>query len=167
MKQRLPVFAAALWWGSLAAIGFVAVPLLFTHASSPAVAGRLAARLFQAQAWLSVACGVVLVLAARTGSEGPRLDWARGALLFVFGGVLLALLQEFAVAPRILARDNLRLWHGAGSAMYAAQWICAGVVLWKVSGSRSRDGDRHSREGGNPGLPGSAEARPGSPPGRG
>ena len=79
MKQRLPIFAAALWWGSLAAIGFLAVPLLFTHASSPAVAGRLAARLFQAQAWLSVACGVVLVLAARSGSEGPRLDWARGS----------------------------------------------------------------------------------------
>ena len=167
MKQRLPIFAAALWWGSLAAIGFLAVPLLFTHASSPAVAGRLAARLFQAQAWLSVACGAVLVLAARTGSEGPRLDWARGALLFVFGGVLLALLQEFAVAPRILARENLRLWHGAGSVMYAAQWVCAGVVLWKVSGSHSREEARHSREGGNPGLPGSAEARPGSPPARG
>ena len=46
--------------------------------------------------------------------------------------MLLALLLEFAVAPRIVARDNLRLWHGVGSAMYALQWLCAGLVLWRT-----------------------------------
>ena len=30
-KARLPLLAAALWWGSLTAIGFVAVPLLFSY----------------------------------------------------------------------------------------------------------------------------------------
>ncbi|MGV2528349.1 UNVERIFIED_CONTAM: DUF4149 domain-containing protein, partial [Bacillus thuringiensis] len=29
MRERLPVLAAALWWGSLTAMGFVAVPMLF------------------------------------------------------------------------------------------------------------------------------------------
>ena len=28
-KARLAVLSAALWWGSLSAIGFLAVPLLF------------------------------------------------------------------------------------------------------------------------------------------
>ena len=51
--DRLPVFAAALWWGSLTAIGFIAVPLLFTHLETPAVAGRMAAKLFTGQTWLS------------------------------------------------------------------------------------------------------------------
>ena len=61
------------------------------------------------------------------------MDWAGGALMFVVAGVLLALLVEFGVAPRIVARDNLRLWHGVGSGMYVLQWLCAGVVLWKTS----------------------------------
>ena len=47
--------------------------------------------------------------------------------------MLLALLIEFAVAPRIVARENLRLWHGAGSVMYVVQWLCAAVVLWRIT----------------------------------
>jgi len=133
LRQRLPVFAAALWWGSLSAIGFLAVPLLFTHLPTPALAGQTAARLFSAQAWVSVACGLVLLVAARTGEERPGLDWAGGALAFVVTGLLLALISEFGVAPRIVARQNLALWHGVGSAMYLGQWLCAATVLWKVS----------------------------------
>jgi hypothetical protein len=41
------------------------------------------------------------------------------------------------VAPRIVARENLRLWHGVGTTMYVLQWMCAGVVLWKLAGVRS------------------------------
>ena len=40
MRERLPVLAAALWWGSLCAMGFVAVPLLFAHLPTPALAVR-------------------------------------------------------------------------------------------------------------------------------
>jgi hypothetical protein len=132
-KARLPILAAALWWGSLGAIGFLAVPLLFTNASSPAVAGSLAAKLFTGQSWLSLGCGLVLLMGAR-GNEGePAMGWARGAVVYVLLGMLAALLQEFAIAPRIVTRQDLRLWHSAGTALYAAQWLCALVVLWKVS----------------------------------
>ena len=48
-------------------------------------------------------------------------------------GMLMALLGEFAVAPKIVARQDLALWHSVGSAMYLAQWLCAGVLLWKLS----------------------------------
>ncbi len=132
-RQRVAVLAAALWWGSLGAIGFMAVPLLFAHLPTPAMAGQTAARLFSAQAWVSVGCGVLLLLASREKGEAPRLDWAGGAVAFVLAGLLLALLLEFAVAPRILARENLRLWHTAGSAMYVLQWVCALVVLVKAT----------------------------------
>jgi hypothetical protein len=46
---------------------------------------------------------------------------------------LLALLVELAVAPRIVARDNLALWHRVGSAMYFGQWVCALVVFGKLA----------------------------------
>jgi hypothetical protein len=133
-KARLPVLAAALWWGSLTAIGFVAVPLLFANAPSPAIAGHLAARLFSAVCWMGVACGAVLLVGARSEDGTPRLEWSHGALAYVLLGMLAALLQEFAIAPRIVARQNLAVWHSAGTALYALQWLCALVVLWKVTG---------------------------------
>jgi hypothetical protein len=133
VRQRVSLFAAALWWGSLTAIGAVVVPLLFAYLPTPADAGRMAARLFTAQTWVSVACGFLLLLATRDKHAPARMDAARGALIFIVGGMLLALLVEFAVAPRIVARENLRLWHSAGSAMYLAQWVCAAVTLWKLS----------------------------------
>ena len=128
---RLPVLAAALWWGSLTAIGFMAVPLLFANASSPALAGNLAAKLFTAQTWPSLGCGLLLLYAARAA----RLE------AWVLAGLVLDLLVEFAAAPHIRARENLALWHGAGSAMYFGQWACSLVVLWRlraceVNGSR-------------------------------
>ena len=132
-KDQVPVFAAALWWGSLTATGFVMVPTLFAHFATPAQAGQAAARLFTAQTWIAVGCGLLLLFASRRGDEGARMDWARGALAFVVAGVLLALLAEFAISPRIMARENLRLWHSVGSGMYVLQWVCAGVVLWKVA----------------------------------
>ena len=49
MYERLPVFLAALWWGSLCSIGFVAVPMLFAHLPTPALAGFMADKLFAAQ----------------------------------------------------------------------------------------------------------------------
>jgi hypothetical protein len=136
-RQRVPVFAAALWWGSLTAIGFIAVPLLFANLPTAALAGQTAARLFTAQTWIAVACGLALRVASRSRDEPVRMDWRGGALAFIFAGVLLALLAEFAVAPRIVARENLKLWHSAGSVMYLLQWACAAAVLWKVSGPSS------------------------------
>ena len=135
MKGRVAAFAAALWWGSLTAIGFMAVPLLFKFLPTPALAGNMAARLFTAQTWLSVACGVALLLATK-GAAVAGAGRARATLFAVVLGMLLALLIEFAVAPRIVARENLRLWHGAGTLMYAVQWLCASFVLWRLAGSR-------------------------------
>lgn len=130
MRERLPVLAAALWWGSLSVMGFVAVPLLFSHLPTPAMAGNVAARLFEAQTYISIACcALLLVISKQRHAEKQEL-WAHAAMIFIIAGLLLALLQQYGVAPRIVARQNLRLWHGAGSAMYLIQWLCALRVLW-------------------------------------
>jgi hypothetical protein len=137
-KARLPLLAAALWWGSLTAIGFLAVPLLFANASSPSVAGNLAAHLFRGQAWLSLGCGLLVLMSARNADGNATIGWAGGAVAYVLPGMLCALLQEFAVAPRIVARQDLALWHSLGTALYAAQWLCALGVFWKVSAPPQR-----------------------------
>ena len=132
MRQRLPALVAALWWGSLTTIGFLVVPLLFAHLPSPSIAGTMAARLFAAQTWVAVACCAVLLLISRPKHAVSQYPWARAAMVFILGGMLLALLSQFGVAPRIVARQDLRLWHSVGTAMYVLQWGCALAVLWST-----------------------------------
>jgi hypothetical protein len=141
LRQRAALFAAALWWGGLTALGAIAVPLLFAHLPSPSLAGQVAARLFSASGWIAMACGMVLLVASRGRDDAPSLAWGGGALLFVIPGMLLALLVEFAVAPRILARTDPVLWHRVGSAMLVAQWLCAGAVLWRVGATQAIGSD--------------------------
>lgn len=136
MAARLPVFVAALWWGSLTVLGFLVVPLLFVHLPTPAMAGQMAAKLFSAQTWVTMACGMLFLLFSRSNRSQALVESGKSALVFVVTGLLLALLVEFAVAPRIVARENLKLWHTLGSGMYALQWLCAGVVLWKATPRR-------------------------------
>ncbi len=140
MLDRLPVYAAALWWGSLSVIGFMAVPLLFANLPSKALAGHAAAHLFAAQTWVSVACALVLLLVFKKNRALAPTSRAPIAIVFVVFGMLLALLLEYAVAPRIVARQNLRLWHSLGAALYVVQWLSAAVVLWPLAGRR---GDTH------------------------
>lgn len=132
MKDRIVLLVAAFWWGSLSTVGFLVVPMLFARLGNPAVAGNMAGQLFAAQTWVALACGLVLLVHYRA-QAGDRMDGAaRAAVGWIITALLLALLQQYAVAPRILARENLKLWHSVGSAMYLGQWLCAGVILWRM-----------------------------------
>jgi hypothetical protein len=130
---RLQVFLAALWWGSLCAVGFMVVPMLFVHLDTPAMAGQMAAKLFTAQSWLSLVCGLLLLVVAK------RLDQeaAHAPSPWVIAGMLCALLMEVAVKPHIVARDNMVLWHNLGTALYVVHWACAGKTLWALCPVRS------------------------------
>ena len=130
---RLSIWVAALWWGSLSTLGFLVVPLLFAHLPTPALAGTMAAKLFSAQTWVSVVCGVFLLMTTRSNHTltGGLIDST--AIILIIGGVLMALLVEFAVAPHILMRNNLKIWHSLGSGMYLLQWLCALAIFWKLN----------------------------------
>jgi len=150
--QRLAVLVAALWWGGISGLSFVAVPTLFTSLGSPAVAGPVAARLFSLQCWAGLGLGLLLLLILRRQRAGAHvpltcetIDAARvedmqrafGTMGFVLAAMLLALLQEYGVAQKIVTAratgGDLRLWHGLGTLMVLGQWLCAGAVLWRLS----------------------------------
>ncbi len=131
--RHLPVWIAAVWWGSLSTLGFFVVPMLFAHLPTPAMAGGMAAKLFSAQTSISTVCGLVLLMLFRSNKAQAPVDIAQSATLFVVGGVLMALLVEFGVSPRILARENMALWHSVGMGMHVVQWICAAVVFGKLA----------------------------------
>lgn len=149
--QSLAVFLAALWWGGISGLSFVAVPTLFAKLGAP-VAGPVAAQLFSLQCWAGLGIGLALLLVLRRVRADAPLPVAAAALDpqrlaqmqhtltttgFVIGAMLLALVQEFGVAQRIVTAratgGDLRLWHGLGSVMVLGQWLCSGAILLRVS----------------------------------
>lgn len=146
--QRLAVTVAALWWGGISALSFLAVPTLFVSLGNPAVAGPVAARLFSLQCWVGLVLGMVLMLILRrqrsvlSAQASPDSLAALKSVLIILGlvlvAMLLALIQEFGVAQKIVSAratgGNLRLWHSLGSVMVLGQWLCTGAVLWRLAG---------------------------------
>ncbi len=132
MKDRIALMLAAFWWGSLTTIGFLVVPMLFTKLGNPATAGNFAAQLFGAQTWVALGCGLILLMYFRSQADERVTAAARTSIFLIVTALLLALLQQYAVAPHIMAREDLKLWHSLGSAMYLGQWICAGALLWRM-----------------------------------
>lgn len=126
LADRLPLLLAALWWGGLTALSFVAVPLAFAHFGSPALAGPYAARLFQLQSWAGLLISLLLMLWLRARQQR---DLLQALLPWLLLAALAALLQEFGVAQRILtaraAGDSVVLWHRIGTMLVLLQWACA------------------------------------------
>ena len=142
---------AALWWGGLSALSFVAVPTLLAQLGAP-VAGPVAAKLFSLQAWAALLIGLALLLLLRLARGdalqslvGDALDTDRAAAMpqviatmgLVLAAMVLALVQEFGVAQNIVkaraSGGDLRLWHSLGGLMVLGQWLCASAVLWLLS----------------------------------
>ena len=147
LLARLPVLVAALWWGGISALSFVAVPTLFASLGNPALAGPVAAKLFSLQGWAGLLMGLTLLLLLRrerglvatqvtSPDQVARLQTILTSMGWVLLAMILALLQEFGVAERIVTArasgGDLRLWHTLGSVMVLGQWLCSGAVLWRV-----------------------------------
>lgn len=77
-----------------------------------------------------MACGLLLLMGSQGNSALAHAVRARAA--FVVSGMMLALLSEFAVAPKIVARENLALRHSVGTLMYALQWVRSALSLWRL-----------------------------------
>jgi hypothetical protein len=152
LLARLQVVVAALWWGGISGLSFVAVPTLFASLGSPALAGPVAARLFSLQCWAGLLLGLVLLLLLRSERDrqageqaSPKdADCLQRSLVsmgWVIFAMMLALLQEFGVAQRIVTArasgGDLRLWHTLGSLMVLGQWLCTGVLLWRLSAAHT------------------------------
>lgn len=154
--RRLSVALAALWWGGVSGLSFLAVPVLFASLGSPAVAGPVAARLFSLQSWAGLVIGLSLLLLLRRQQSKALFKSAHAGITaleqeeatavaarctttmgLVLLGILLALFQEFGVAQRIVTAratgGDLRLWHSLGSLMVLGQWLTSGAVLWRLT----------------------------------
>jgi predicted neutral ceramidase superfamily lipid hydrolase len=135
---------AALWAGSLWAIGFLAAPAVFASADSTQ-AGNIVSMLLTREAWLSIACMLLLLVLVRGASD---LDARRKRLLNVLVVIALVLtlvnyfgLQALMAQLRAAAGPGgvraspqwteFAVLHGVSQLLYVIQSVLAAVVVVK------------------------------------
>ena len=145
MLTRIRLLVATLWAGSLWAIGFVVAPTLFGTLSDRVLAGNIAGSMFRAEAWLSIACAVILLalLQWAPGALEPKRRRLLGAL--VLSMLVCALVSHFGITPLMAEikaqapsgimddamRSRFGMLHGVSTLVFAVQSLLAGVLIWK------------------------------------
>ncbi len=134
-----------LWAGSLWTVGYLAAPLLFATLPDRTLAGTIAGSLFRAEAWLSLACGILLLAIFRSDtalqSRTICTRIAIGMLICVVVGYFG--LQPFMAEIRAAAAqaggvmdDAMRMrfgvLHGVASVIYLLQSVAAIVLVLKA-----------------------------------
>ncbi len=134
-----------LWAGSLWTVGYLAAPLLFATLPDRMLAGTIAGSLFRAEAWLSLACGILLLAIFRSDTTlQSRTICTRiviGMLICVVVGYFG--LQPFMAEIRAAAAqaggvmdDAMRMrfgvLHGVASVIYLLQSVAAIVLVLKA-----------------------------------
>jgi hypothetical protein len=123
--------------GSLWAIGYLAVPILFATLDERMVAGMLAGRMFTAVSFIGLGCGTALLAMALLA--GSRLREPRVLL----PGLMLALVAvgEFVLQPMMAelklqglvegsaAAARFGMLHGIASLLYLVNSVCGLVLL--------------------------------------
>jgi hypothetical protein len=102
MRHRMFNLFTAIWVGSLLTTGYIVAPTLFSRLSRTE-AGEVAASLFRTQGYLSIVCGLVLLMIAnraiRLGAGGQGVRTLRRARRLVVAMIVCTLLGYFALQP--------------------------------------------------------------------
>ncbi len=135
LLAKVRLLVAALWAGSLWAVGYLVAPTLFVSFDR-VLAGTIAGTIFQAEAILSLSCGAVLQLLLFFGTR----DWTpkrrRSVLLIVVAMVMCTVVSHFGLQPMMAAAKvsgdgSFGRLHGISSGIYLVQSLLAGWLLWK------------------------------------
>lgn len=147
LALRVARMWAGLWWGGVTALAFVAVPLLFARLGSPAVAGPVAASLFEVVGLFSVVSAQAGVLYFLLFCHFTLAAYRKSALILCVVAGVSALCQLGWVGPQIVGArasgGNLALWHGLGSVLVLLQWCAAVAVAWLLARQPTASGSQH------------------------
>lgn len=131
--QRLRVLLPALWAGVLLCVALIAAPAAFA-ALAPADAGRVVARLFAQEAYLSLALSLIVVLLERRRAPGLRAE-----ALLALGALFCTVAGYFALQPMMAAaRAGQGAWtfaqlHTLSLALFAVKLGLVLALAWRVS----------------------------------
>ncbi len=145
VSSHLRTLLVTLWAGSLWTVGYLVAPVLFASLPDRSMAGSIAGMLFRAQAWLSLACGLLLLLLLWLDKS-----WSSKRTSFMLVIAMLACvsigyfaLQPFMAEIRAAAANNggimdeamrsrFGMLHGVASVIYLLQSVLAVVLVLKT-----------------------------------
>ncbi|RJG05680.1 DUF4149 domain-containing protein [Noviherbaspirillum cavernae] len=140
---RTRLLIVTLWVGSLWTVGYLVAPTLFSTLPDRVLAGSIAGSLFRIEAWLSVACTVILLISVRWGGSNPNFTPTKPWIGLVLGMLACTLVGYFALQPFMAAlreaagpggvmssdaRMQFGILHGISSGIYLMQSLL-GVAL--------------------------------------
>lgn len=149
---RCRLLVATLWVGSLWTIGGLVAPVLFATLADRVLAGTIAGNLFRVEAWLTVACGVLLILlfSYRTHDDSAplRKTLLRFTLLmlactaagyFCLQPFMASLREAAALTGGVMsdsARTQFGILHGVSSGIYLIQGLLGVGLILKLRSLR-------------------------------
>jgi hypothetical protein len=144
IASHLATLSITAWVGSLWAIGYLAVPVLFHAQPDRHLAGMLAGEMFSAAGYLDLICGMYL-LWFYASLSGRAVIRQRGFWLVV-SMLLISLEINFGIQPIMAAlkvqalpldvmkssyADNFKLLHGVSSIAYLAESLLGAFLVSK------------------------------------
>lgn len=141
--QRAAGFVAGLWAGILLGIGFIGAPAGFAS-TFPETAGRIAARMFMQEAYLSLGLAVLLLLMLRRiwqMTETRRSILGADALMLL-GVAFCTVLGHFGLQPVMAAARagqgslSFGALHGISMSLYAVKTLLLLVLAWRLNAAR-------------------------------
>lgn len=147
--QRVFQCISGLWVGSLIAVGFLFVPLLFNTLGDRQIAGFVAANLFRIEAYLGVFLSTFLMVMANYLVR-HGLNYYRLVRWILLGMLACAVTAAFILIPWMNSLRDQALYlglsvressnailfsrlHGVSSAIYLIQTMLGLALIWKAS----------------------------------
>jgi Domain of unknown function (DUF4149) len=146
LAQYIAVLLTTAWVGGLWAIGYLAVPVLFSAQSDKQLAGMLAGQMFILVGYLGMVCGTYL-LAHRLSLYGR--ESLRHAVFWVVAAMLLsALILQFGIQPMMAdlklqaspldvrhsaLAGQFKMLHGVSSIIYLIESLLGVYLIIKTS----------------------------------
>jgi len=137
--DKVRLLVAALWAGSLWAVGYLVAPTLFMTLDRT-LAGQVAGSMFHSMAMLSLGCGAAMGVLLFYATRGWTPKRRRSMLLVVVAMVMCTLASHFGIQPMMAeakamageaARSRFGMLHGISSGIYLVQSLLAGWLVWK------------------------------------
>jgi hypothetical protein len=143
LPMRLGGWLAGIWAGILLCVAFIAAPAPFAMLAG-ADAGRVVARIFAQEAYLSLAFALVLYLIVRrqahVAAAAGKGSVVSANVLLVLGTLFCTVAGYFALQPMLEAaragqgRFSFGALHGASMVFFALKGLLVLGLAWRLTG---------------------------------
>jgi hypothetical protein len=145
ISRNLAALSVVLWVGSLWAVGYLAVPVLFHAQPDRQLAGMLAGEMFERLGYAGIVCGGYL-LQHRLAASG-KAALREPLFLAIATMLIISLAIQFGIQPLMAGlkaqalplevmdspfAGQFRMWHGISSVLYLLESLLGAMLAVKT-----------------------------------